>query len=85
MFYDYSKRDQLDYLSHLGSWDIYPVSGTPRETNNFLTLIKPFDKYTWILLAISVVLVALAIIIIDLGHASWKNVTVKDILHQGKM
>ena len=75
----------MEYLSHLGSWDIYPVSGKPREIQNFMILIKPFDKYTWISLATSVVGMAVAIIITDLGYGLWKNVVVKDILHQSKI
>ena len=72
----------MDYLSHLGSWDIYPTSGKPKEIRNFMMLIKPFDNYTWIFLAVSVALVALATASIDYGHAVLKNVTLEDILHQ---
>ena len=75
----------MDYLSHLGSWDIYPMSGKPREIRNFMMLIKPFDNYTWIFLAFSVLLIALSITFIDFGHAALKNATLKDIYHQSMM
>ena len=58
------------------------MSGKPREIRNFMMLIKPFDNFTWIFLGFSVVLVALTTASTDFGHAVWKNVTLKDILHQ---
>ena len=75
----------MDYLSHLGSWDLYPVSGKSKEVQSSLRLVKSFDKYTWMLMAISVVVVALSIIHIDRMNAYWKNLTTKDILHQSKV
>ena len=64
---------------------MYPVSGKSKEVQSSLRLVKSFDKYTWMLMAISVVVVALAIIHIDRMNAYWKNLTTKDILHQSKV
>ena len=61
-----------DYLAHMGSYDIYPLSGTPNKIQSYLTLAKPFDMLTWTSVVVSVMATALTLIMIDRLSASWK-------------
>ena len=72
------KRGRIaDYLAHMGSYDIYPLSGGPRKIQNYLTLIKPFDGLIWTSVAASVVATTLTLVMIDKLSASWKPWTSK--------
>ena len=61
-----------DYLAHMGSYDIYPLSGTPNKIQSYLTLAKPFDLLTWTSVVVSVMATALTLIVIDRLSAPWK-------------
>lgn len=69
----------VDFLSHLGSWDYYAFSGKLRPKPKFHTLLKPFDKSTWILVAVSIVAVSMTLTCIDRNYASWNGLSTKDM------
>ena len=70
-------NNNVDFLVHLGFMDIYPLSSNLKEIQNYLTLIKPLDKYVWCFLAASVFSITLAIILIDQCYTSWINLATK--------
>ena len=38
--YNFFQYKRVDYLSPLGRWGIYPISGRARKVPNYLTLVK---------------------------------------------
>ena len=67
------KRGSIaDYLHHMGSYDIYPLSGTPNKIQSYWTLVKPFDRLTWTSVAASIMATTLTLVMIDRLSASWK-------------
>ena len=77
--YSFFQYRRVDYLSHLGNWGIYPISGRAKKVPNYLTLIKPFDKYTWAWVAAAVTAIAAAFACIDYLYAFWKNLNTRNI------
>ena len=73
-----------DFLGPVGTHNFRFMSATPKEIQNYLTLINPYDGYIWAFLLASVVTVAITLIIIDTVYASWTNTSKKDIIHQSK-
>ena len=75
--------NEFEFIGPLGSPYVYHLlSKSPREIQNNLTLIKPFDEYVWAFLAVSVISVAIALVSIDTAFASWSNTSKKGILLQ---
>ena len=72
----------VDYLCHLGSWDLYPYSGKLRTIPNYETLIKVYDIYTWIFVTTSAIAVSITIAMIDYSYASWNDQKSENILHR---
>ena len=64
-----------DFIGPIGSYDFHFVSAAPLERKEYLTLVRPFDSYTWALLAASVVGVSMSLILIDKMHASLSTET----------
>ena len=64
-----------DLIGPIGSYDFHFVSAAPLERKEYLTLVRPFDSYTWALLAASVVGVSMSLILIDKMHASLSTET----------
>ena len=64
-----------DLIGPIGSYDFYFVSAAPLERNPGFTLARPFDSYTWALIAASVVGVSMSLILIDKMHASLSTET----------
>ena len=83
--YHYPRLCQVDYLWPLDSWEIYPVTGKRREIKNYLTMIKPFDKYTWGFLAVSVTGVISTFLAVDKLYIMWKNTRTRVMFHQSKI
>ena len=53
--------------------DIYPLSASLEEIQNYLTIIEPFDKFVWWFSAVSVISITLTITFIDRCYTSWNN------------
>ena len=75
----------VDFLSHLGSWDYYPYSGTPRPIANYLTLTNVCDRYTWIVIAVTLISVCMALVALEYCYASWNNHKAEHIFLNGKL
>ena len=73
-----------DYLRPVGVYNFRFMSATPETTQNYLTLISPFDGYIWAFLLFSLVAVTITLIIIDTMYATWTNTSKKDIIYQSK-
>ena len=56
---------QNDYICPIGSYKFHFLSGAPPERNEYLTLVYPFDSYTWALIIASLVGVTVSLILID--------------------
>ena len=83
--YSHSQFSRVDYLWPLDTWRIYLVSGRPRKMPNFLTVIKPMDQTTWLLLTLSIPTMILSIFVIDRLYGKQRNTTLQNILHQSKL
>ena len=74
-----------DFIQPLGSsYNIRIFSSKPEEATNFLTIINPFDGFTWAAVLFSVIAVAFTLIIIDKTYAKWSSVSTDGILHKSK-
>ena len=58
------------------------ISGSPKEIQNYLTLIKPFDEYSWAFIAASVISITISLVCIDTAFATWTKTSKRGILHQ---
>ena len=58
------------------------MSGAPPERNEYLTLISPFDSYTWVFTLVSLVGVSISLVLIDKLHATWSNESLYDLTFQ---
>ena len=63
-------------------WEYRFISGSPKEIQNYLTLIKPFDYYAWTFIAASVISVTIALVLIDTAFATWLKTSRRGILLQ---
>ena len=72
----------VDYLSHLGSFDLYPYSGKLRPISNYKTLIEVYDMHTWIFVTVSAAAVCITIVAIDYCYAAWNNHKPENIVHR---
>ena len=72
----------VDYLSHLGSFDLYPYCGKLRPIPNYETLIKVYDMHTWIFVVVSATAAFITIVIIDYCFAVWNNQEPENIVHR---
>ena len=73
--YHQSNFGYNDFTGPIGSYDFYFVSAAPLERKEYLTLLWPFDSYTWALIAASVMGVSMSLILIDKMHASLSTET----------
>ena len=73
-----------NYLRPVGRYDFQFASAPPKEIQNYLTLIYPFDRYIWTFLLASVVLVTITLIKIDTSYANWFSSSTNDITYQSK-
>ena len=62
-----------DFIGPVGAYDFYFASAAPPERKEYLTLARPFDHYTWALIAASVIGVSITLILIDKIHATWST------------
>ena len=73
----------FEFLGPLGRPNEHQfLSRSPREIQNYLTLINPFDEYSWAFIAASVISVATALVCIDTAFASWSKTSRRGILLQ---
>ena len=76
-------NNEFEFIGPLGRpYEYVILSGTPREIQNYLTLINPFDEYSWAFTAASVISVAIALVCIDTAFASWSKTSGRGILLQ---
>ena len=80
--YYHSQLSRVDYLWPLDTWRIYLVSGRPRRMPNFLTLINPMDRTTWLLLTLSIPTMISSIFVVDKLYGRQRNTTRRNILHR---
>ena len=73
-----------EYLRPVGTYRFRFISSPPKETKNYLILIKPFDGYVWTFSAVSLLVVTITLIIIDTTYANWFGASKKDIVYQSK-
>ena len=62
-----------DFIGPVGAYDFYFASAAPPERKEYRTLARPFDGFTWALIAASVVGVSITLILIDKIHATWST------------
>ena len=76
-------NNEFEFIGPLGRpYEFQFLSGSPREIQNYLTLINPFDEYSWAFIAASVISVAIALVCIDTAFASWSKTSRSGILRQ---
>ena len=82
--YPYNMMDNdFEFIGPLGKPYVYRfLSRNPREIQNYLTLLKPFDENSWALIATSVISVVIALVCIDTTFASWSKTSRRGILLQ---
>ena len=85
MPYEYISYRYIDYLSYIGSWEIYPMSGRLQEIPNFLTVTNPFDKWVWMWLLVSVVTLTVILITIENFYMTRMRIPAKDIIKRSKI
>ena len=62
---------KYDFTVTIGSYDFYFVSCAPLRVEEYLTLTRPYDLYTWALIGASLVGVSISLILIDKIRATW--------------
>ena len=75
----------VDYLTYVGSYEFYPISGRLLEKPNFLTLTNPFDKYIWIFLVTTVLALIWTLVAIEKVYLVKMAIPSKDILQRSKI
>ena len=83
--YDSRIYPLVDYLTQIGSYEFYPVSGKLQEKSNFLTLTDPFDKYIWIFLVATVFALIWTLVLIEKIYLEKMRIPSKDILRRSKI
>ena len=73
-----------NYLRPVGRYDFQFISAPPKEIQNYLTLINPFDRYVWAFLLVSLMVVTITLIKIDTIYANWFGTSTHDITYMGK-
>ena len=71
-----------EFMRPIGEISLHFLSRAPQPTQSYLTIMRPCDKYVWILLAISVVSITLTLIVVDFSHAKMTGTFVKGLFHQ---
>ena len=77
-------RDR-EFMRPIGEISFHLLAKAPQPTQNYLTIISPFDDYVWYMLAASVVAILLALLIVDISYAKWTNTSMRGVLHQSKL
>ena len=83
----YAKGDYPDreFMRPIGETSFHFLARAPQPTQNYLTIISPFDNYVWYILAASVVSISLTLLIVDISYAKWTNTSMRGVLHQSKL
>ena len=81
---EYQKEQFPDreFMRPIGEISLHFLSRAPQPTQSYLTIMRPCDKYVWILLAISVVSITLTLIVVDFSYAKMTGTFVKGLFHQ---
>ena len=76
-------NNEFEFIGPLGRpYEYEFLSRSPRAIQNYLTLIKPFDEYSWACIAASVISVTIALVCIDAAFATWSKTSMRGILLQ---
>ena len=73
-----------DFLGTVGAYNFQFLSARPKQIQNYLMLLWPFDRYIWAFLLASVVAVTITLAIIDTMYANWTNASTRDIIYQSR-
>ena len=73
-----------DFIGPIGSYNFHFVSGAPPIRNKYITLIIPFDSYTWAFIITSLVGVTVSLLIMDKLQSSWTSQSSNDIVFKCK-
>ena len=77
-FYSSGVFLQNDFIGPIGSYDFHIISGAPKERDDYLKLVRPFDYQTWACLMVSLVTVCISLILINKTYAAWSNSPTKE-------
>ena len=82
--YNWFLYQSNDFIWPIGSYDFHFISGVPPERNEYLTLVLPYDSFTWAFIIASLVGVTITLILIDKLQANWTKQPSNDTVFQCK-
>ena len=71
-----------EFMRPIGEISLHFLSRAPQPIQSYDTIMRPCDKYVWILLASSVVAITLTLIVIDFSYAKMTGTFAKGLFHQ---
>ena len=75
--------NQSDFLGPVGSYEFHLMTGAPKERNDFLKVIRPFDNYSWACILGALVLVYLSLVFINKIYATtWSGIHMEETPYQ---
>ena len=72
----------MEFMRPIGEYSLHFLSRAPQPTQSNRTIIRPCDKYVWILLASSVVAITFTLMVVDFCYAKMTGTFAKDLFHQ---
>ena len=70
-----------DFIAPLGSAYVFRIlSAEPKEIPNYLTILTPFDGFTWASMVASIIMAFVALVVIDIAFANWTKTSKRGII-----
>ena len=73
-----------DFIGPIGQYDLGFLSPAPPERDEYLTLVTPFDLYSWAFIMASLVGVTVSLILIEKVQAIWTKQPSDDTVYRCK-
>ena len=73
-----------NFIGPVSPQDMYFITGAPPERQDYLTIIMPFDFYTWALILASLAGVSIALIVINKLDSMWSQEPTKQSIFMSK-
>ena len=71
-----------EFMRPIGKMSFHFLARSPQPTQNYLTLISPYDNYVWYLLGSSVVAISVSLTAVDIVYAKFTKTSTKGVLIQ---
>ena len=77
--------ENCDFFGPVGQYDTHLISGAPKTKQEYTTIFRPYDEYTWAFLISFTVTVSVSLILINKIYANFTNQPTEETAYQSRL